>query len=79
MTRTNPRTADTAIFGKTKKSVVNLAKKTVITALSKARQLASAMAVPMVEQIRVLVGVPKRYCRKWDYPDKERGGAVSNV
>ena len=56
--KTNPRNADTAIFGRTIESAVNLVQITVSIVCHKSKQLANAMAVPTVERVPALDGVP---------------------
>lgn len=56
--KTNPRNADTAIFGRTIESAVNLVQITVSIVCHKSNQLANAMAVPTVERVPALDGVP---------------------
>ncbi len=56
--KTNPRIADIAISGRTTESAANLVQITVSIASRKIRLLVNAMAVPMVERVPALVGVP---------------------
>lgn len=56
--KTNPRNADTAISGRTIGSAVNLVQITVSIVSRKSRQLVNAMAVPTVERVPALDGVP---------------------
>ncbi len=56
--QTNPRIVDTAISGRTTESAVNLVQITVSIVCHKSKQLANAMAVPTVERVPALDGVP---------------------
>ena len=56
--KTNPTIADTAISGRTIGSAVNLVQITVSIVSRKSRQLVNAMAVPTVERVPALDGVP---------------------
>ena len=56
--KTNPGSADTASSGRTTGSAVNLVQITVSIVSHKSKQLANAMAVPTVERVPALDGVP---------------------
>ena len=72
MPRINQATVDTATTGKTKGQDAAWAKQTVTIGFHRRLNLkAIAMAVPMGEITRALVGVRRRLCVKWGFVDMD--------